>query len=64
MVEARLKPQEELSLQGNTAENWRRWYQRFELFMPANEADSKKNRSKIAILLNAIGGGGVVGGGC
>ena len=49
MIEARLKPPEYLS------RTWRRWYQRFELYMLANEADSKPNRTKIAILLGTIG---------
>ena len=55
MMEARLKPPEYLSLHSNVAENWRRLYQRFELYMLAIEADSKPNRTKIAILLSAIG---------
>ena len=54
-MEARLKPPEYLSLQGNVAENWRRWHQRFELYMLAIETDAKPNRTKIAILLSAIG---------
>ena len=54
-MEARLKPPEYLRLQGNVAENWRRRYQRFELYMLATEADSKSNCKKIAILLSAIG---------
>ena len=53
MVEARLKPPEYLSLHGNVAENWRRWHQRFELYMLAIEADSKPNCTKIAILFSA-----------
>ncbi|KAK2161004.1 hypothetical protein NP493_1611g00025 [Ridgeia piscesae] len=53
MMEARLKSLEYLSLQGNVAKNWRRWYQQFELYMHAIEADP--NRTKIVILLSAIG---------
>ena len=55
MMEARLKRPEYLSLQGNITENWRRCYQRFELYMLAIEADSKPTRTKIAILLGAFG---------
>ena len=57
IMEACLTKPEYMSLQGNVAENWRRWYQRFELYMLAIEADSKPNRTKIAILLSAIGPG-------
>ena len=55
MMEARLKPPEYLSHHGNIAENWRKGYQRFELYVLEIEADSKPNRTKIAILLSAIG---------
>ena len=57
MMEARLKPSEYLSLQGNVAENRRRWYQRYELYTLAIEADSKPNHTKIVILLSAMGPG-------
>ena len=46
---------EYLSLQGNPAENWRRWRQRFELYLTAKEADKKSDATKIAMLLSAIG---------
>jgi hypothetical protein len=36
-----LKP---LRLDGNLAENWRRWKQRFELFMTATEASKKSGK--------------------
>ena len=56
-MEARLKSSEYLSLQDNVAEYLRRWYQRYELYTLAIEADSKPNRTKIVILLSAIGPG-------
>ena len=46
---------EYLSLQRNPAENWRRWRQRFELYLTAKEADKKPDATKIAMLLSAIG---------
>ena len=38
-----LKP---LKLEGNLAENWRRWKQRYELFMTATEASKKPEKFK------------------
>ena len=49
------KPPEQLSLEGNPAENWRRWRQRFELYLLAKEAHEKADKIKIAMLLSAIG---------
>ena len=46
---------EPLSLQGNLAENWRRWRQRFELYMTASGNDSKEEGTKSAILLHVAG---------
>ena len=49
------KPPEQLSLEGNPAENWRRWRQRFELYLLAKEAHEKADKIKIAMLLSSIG---------
>lgn len=46
---------EPLSLQGNIAENWRRWKQRFELYMVASEKNEKSNEVKAAIFLHLAG---------
>ena len=46
---------EPLSLQGNLAENWRKWKQRFELYMTASGNDSKSDETKSAILLHVAG---------
>ena len=54
-MDSHFKPPDYLSMQGNAGENWRRWLQRFELCMIAREADSKPEKTKIAILLSAIG---------
>ena len=46
---------EPLSLQGNLAENWRRWRQRFELYLTASGNDAKEEATKSAILLHVAG---------
>jgi hypothetical protein len=47
-----LKP---LRLDGNLAENWRRWKQRFELFMTATEASKESGKIQSSMLLHLIG---------
>jgi hypothetical protein len=47
-----LKP---LRLDGNLAENWRRWKQRFELFMTVTEASKKWGKIQSSMLLHLIG---------
>ena len=47
-----LKP---LKLEGNLAENWRRWKQRYELFMTATEASKKSAKIQSSMLLHLIG---------
>ena len=51
---------QQLDLHGsNPAEAWKRWKQRFELFMLAKEAHKKDDKIKIAMLLSAIGEDGL-----
>ena len=47
-----LKP---LKLEENLAENWRRWKQRYELFMTATEASKKSAKIQSSMLLHLIG---------
>ena len=47
-----LKP---LKLEGNLARNWRRWKQRYELFMTATEASKKSVKIQSSMLLHLIG---------
>ena len=47
-----LKP---LKLEGNLAENWRHWKQRYELFMTATEASKKSGKIQSSMLLHLIG---------
>ena len=54
-MEPIFRPPEPLSLDGNVADNWRRWNQRFELFMTASDSETKDNKVKVAILLSSIG---------
>lgn len=53
MEQFRLPPP--LVLSGNTGENWRRWIQRFNIYMTATGSDTKTDKVKIAILLHALG---------
>ena len=50
-----LKPPGMLSMEGNISENWRRWRQRFELFLVASGAAEKQGGTKVAILLHTVG---------
>lgn len=44
-----------LVLTGNISENWRRWEQRFQIYMTASGAEGKGTKVKVAILLHALG---------
>ena len=50
-----LNPPKTLCLEGNTAENWRRWIQRFRLYMCATEKDKKAEKLQCAMLLHCAG---------
>ena len=54
-MEQAFKLPEYLSLQGNPSENWRRWIQRFELYLVAKEKTKKPDPTKISMLLSAVG---------
>ena len=47
-----LKQPEELVLEGNIAENWRKFKQEFELYKIASGCDTKPPKQKIALLLH------------
>ena len=49
------KPPEALSLQGNPSENWRRWIQRFDLYLTASGRIKEDEKVQCAILLHVIG---------
>ena len=51
----KLQHPEPLSFQGNLSENWRKWKQRFELYMTASGNNSKSDETKSAILLHVAG---------
>ena len=44
-----------LSLNGNVAENWRKWKQRWDLYAVASGAEKKPEATQCAILLHTIG---------
>ncbi len=51
----KLQPPDSLPLAGNLSDNWRRWKQRFELYMIASGNQSKPDETKSAILLHIVG---------
>lgn len=53
------KPPEAMRFEGNISENWRRWLQRYELYLAASGAVDKDDKIKVAILLHAIGDEGI-----
>lgn len=50
-----LKAPDPLSMDGNLSENWRRWEQRFDLYLKAMGAETKPDVQKRALLLHSIG---------
>ena len=49
------KPPSTLNLEGNVAENWRKWKQRFQLYMEASGTMNKPEKQRVAIFLHLIG---------
>ncbi|XP_071628027.1 uncharacterized protein [Temnothorax longispinosus] len=58
MESARRLP-EPMRFDGNLSDNFKRFYQNFELYLIATEKDKKADLIKIAILLNTIGSEGI-----
>ncbi|XP_060080411.1 uncharacterized protein K02A2.6-like [Ylistrum balloti] len=50
-----LKPPEGLKMDGNLSENWRKWYQRFQLYLTASGIDKKDEKIQTATFLHVIG---------
>ena len=50
-----IQPPPNLNLTGNLQENWKRFKQRFELYLQAIEADEKSDEWKIALFLTVAG---------
>ena len=44
-----------LSFDGNIKENWKKWKQRFDLYMEATALDTKPETRRIAVFLHTIG---------
>lgn len=57
MAQCRKLPEMEFS--GNIAEKWKKWKQKYELFMRASKGYKEDEEDQIAILLNAIGDDGL-----
>lgn len=49
------KPPASLSFEGNLSENWRRWEQRFRIYLTASGATEKSNAQQCAMLLASAG---------
>ncbi|UYV68079.1 hypothetical protein LAZ67_5002987 [Cordylochernes scorpioides] len=50
-----LKSPKELEILGNLSENWKRFKQRFEIYLEASGLNEKKDNTKTAIFLNIAG---------
>ena len=44
-----------LSLTGNIAENWRKFYQQFKIYLRASDKEGLSDQTKVAVLLNLAG---------
>lgn len=55
MATSRLVPPSPLSMDGNIAENFKKWKQKFELYMLASESNKKAPEVQVEILLHVIG---------
>lgn len=53
-MEARI-PIQPINLNGNVAENWKQWLQRFEIYSTATELDTKEEKIQCAQLLHHMG---------
>ena len=49
------KPPSTLNLEGNVADSWRKWKQRFQLYMEASGSMKKREKQRVAIFLHLIG---------
>ena len=54
-----IKPPESLSLTENVSENWKRWIQKFKLYLKATDLMKKEDPHKCAIFLHCIGEDGM-----
>ena len=50
-----MKPPQVLNLEGNLAENWRKWEQRFNLYLVASGTGDKTAKVQASTLLHVIG---------
>lgn len=55
IMESSMRPPAALSFDGNLKENWRKWRQRFELYLKATGLDTKSPERQVAVLLHVIG---------
>ncbi|KAG1651802.1 hypothetical protein GQR58_026737 [Nymphon striatum] len=55
----KFRPPDQMNFDGNIAENWRKWSQRFKLYLVASGAYDKPEEVQVAILLTSIGENGI-----
>ena len=53
------KPPEPLIFRGNLSENWRRWAQRFNLYLTASGKVKENEKTQFVILLHLLGEEGI-----
>lgn len=58
-MEGIFKPPEPLVLDGNVSDNWKRFAQKFDLFMTVTDLASKGEEKKVAVFLNLLGDEGL-----
>ncbi|XP_036345642.1 uncharacterized protein LOC118754876, partial [Rhagoletis pomonella] len=54
-METSMKTPPPLTFDGNTKEKWKKWKQKFDLYMKATELDKKEEDRKVAVFLHVIG---------
>ncbi|XP_044749764.1 uncharacterized protein LOC123310362 [Coccinella septempunctata] len=58
-MESMFRPPKPLSLDGNVAENWKLFEQKFDNFLTVTELSKKDEETKVAVFLNLIGDDGL-----
>lgn len=54
-INANFRQPPELQLSGNVSENWRKWHQKFQIYMKASGSNKQSQDTQVCILLNLIG---------
>ena len=54
-MESTMRAPTALSFEGNLKENWKRWRQKFEIYLEATDLNSKPDKRKVVVLLHTAG---------